>query len=238
MIANLSKIRSFRPSARYLLHGDRKRPDAGTRSDAETRSAAGERSPAEEPTRVLWTASYGGASDDVMTAAVEMEDLGRYNPRVQVPGYHLVLSFDPEDEVGRAEMLYVRDQIHEALEFPDLMSVVVAHGDAYYPHWHELICRVDYWSGTAVDPSFPYVTIERRLREVEREMGLRETPGRHGRLPGQSGPDGRFRPKFDTRWLGAEDRAAARSALRTARSWAELEERLSHRNLADRKSVV
>jgi len=204
MIAHLSTTTSFERTARYL--------------------AVGNSTPA--PDRVLWVEPYGGASPDLMTAASEMEDLSRYNGTVKVPGYHLILSFDPEDAVGKQEMLYVRDQIHDALGFPDLMSTVVAHGDAYYPHWHELICRVDYWTGRAVDPSFPYHTIERRLREVERELGLRETPGRHGRLPDQT-----FQRKFDWTWLSTEDKQCVRAALRDATSWRDLEGRLAKRNL-------
>lgn len=204
MIAHLSTTTSFERTARYLAVGNS----------------------APTPDRVLWVEPYGGASPDLLTAASEMEELSRYSGNVEVPGYHLILSFDPEDEVGKQEMLYVRDQIHDALGFPDLMSTVVAHGDAYYPHWHELICRVDYWTGRVVDPSFPYHTIEQRLREVERELGLRETPGRHGRLPDQT-----FQRKFDWTWLSTEDKQCVRAALREATSWRDLEERLAKRNL-------
>lgn len=214
MIAHISGTSSFARTATYLEkgHGD----------------------PA--PNRVLWVEPRGGASRDLLTAAGDMEDLAQYSSNVETPGYHLILAFDPDDEVGKEEMLYVREQVHDALGFQGLMSTVVSHGDAYYPHFHELICRVDYWTGTAVDPSFPYYKIEQRLRELERKMGLRETPGRHGRLPDQE-----FRRKYDWTWLSKEDKRYARAALRGSTSWKDLETRLSRRNLGlrlDRNNLI
>ena len=51
----------------------------------------------------------------------------------------------------------------EAFGLADRLSVMVVHGDADSLYWHELICRVDVENGKAMDPSFPYVMIERQL---------------------------------------------------------------------------
>ena len=51
----------------------------------------------------------------------------------------------------------------EALGLADRLSVIGVYGDAYSPNRHELICRVDVGNGKAMDPSFPYVMIERQL---------------------------------------------------------------------------
>lgn len=188
------------------------------------------------PDRVLWVEPRGGASPDLDEAASEMEDVARYSGRVETPGIHLTVAFDPDDRVGKEEMVAVADEVKRAMGLGELMSVIVAHGDAYYPHFHEMICRVDYWTGKAATPRFPYYHVEKRLRELERSMGLAETPGKHGRLEGQT-----FERKHDGRWLSAEERKYVRAALRSSGSWGDLEGRLSARGLGiriDRHNLI
>ena len=222
MIGHVSTGRSFAGLARYLALGSGPEPDPG---------------------RVAWVETRNLLARSVRAAAAEMADEALLAERVRRPVYHLIVSFDPDDDVDRPLMVAVADRVLGDFGLGEHQAVLVAHGDTPYAHVHLMVNRVSWRTGTACRTAFDYRRMERALRELERELGLRETPGKHYRLEGPArgtrspeppplgAPGGR---------LTRAERAHARRALRTSRSWAELEGALVRHGmgLAERRGAL
>lgn len=216
MIATTSSGRRFAALARYLLHG---------RSGKATE-------------RVAWTAGRNLGLDDPELAAVLMQATADQNPRVEVPVYHLTINFDPNDPVTPAEMQAVADRVLRDLGLAEHQALMVAHQDRAHPHVHVMVNRVHPETGVAWERWQDRPRIERTLRELERELGLREVAGRLYQLDGQEPPEpalltsGERRQAERTGEPAFPDRVRAHLAeLRTAGSWAELKEALAAHGL-------
>lgn len=216
MIATTSSGRRFAVLARYLLRG---------RSGEETE-------------RVAWTAGRNLGLDDPELAALLMQATADDNPRVEVPVYHLTINFDPNDPVTPAEMQAVADRVLRDLGLAEHQALMVAHQDRAHPHVHVMVNRVHPETGVAWERWQDRPRIERTLRELERELGLREVAGRLYQLDGQQPPQpalltsGERRQAERTGEPAFPDRVRAHlPELRAARSWTELEERLAAHEL-------
>src|SRR5712692_427914 len=111
---------------------------------------------------------------------------------------------------------------------------MVAHQDRAHPHVHIMVNRVNPKTGLAWDRWQDQPQIQRTLRELERELGLREVAGRLYQLDGQEPPEravltsGERRQAERTGDPAFPDRVCAHlPELRAARSWDELEKTLS-----------
>ncbi|MGZ3570758.1 MAG: relaxase/mobilization nuclease domain-containing protein, partial [Gemmatimonadaceae bacterium] len=93
MIAKTSSGRRFGPLADYLVHG---------RSGIET-------------DRVAWTASRNLGTDEPELAAALMQATARQSAMVQVPVYHLTISFDHHDRVSPDQMQAIADKVLQDL---------------------------------------------------------------------------------------------------------------------------
>jgi len=216
VIATTSSGRRFAVLAHYLLRG---------RSGEETE-------------RVAWTAGRNLGLDDPELAAVLMQATADDNPRVEVPVYHLTINFDPNDPVTPAEMQAVADRVLRDLGLAEHQALMVAHQDRAHPHVHVMVNRVHPETGVAWERWQDRPRIERTLRELERELGLREVAGRLYQLEGQEPPEparltsGERRQAERTGEPAFPDRVRTHLAeLRAARSWAELEEALAAHGL-------
>ncbi len=216
MIATTSSGRRFAALARYLLRG---------RSGEETE-------------RVAWTAGRNLGLDDPELAAVLMQATADQNPRVEAPVYHLTVNFDPTDPVTPAEMQAVADRVLRDLGLADHQALMVAHQDRAHPHVHVMVNRVHPETGVAWERWQDRPRIERTLRELERELGLREVAGRLYQLDGQEPPEparltsGERRQAERTGEPAFPDRVRAHlPELRVARSWGELEKTLATHGL-------
>jgi hypothetical protein len=156
MIAVSSSGKSFRALAAYLATG---------------RSG-------EEQERVAWTASRNLPTGDPELAATFMRATAAQSDRVEKPVYHVVLSFDPNDGVDRTAMERVADRVLERLGLAEHQGVIVAHRDRAHSHLHLLVNRVHPETGKAWERWKDQPVIQQVLREEERELGLREVPGR------------------------------------------------------------
>jgi len=211
VIATTSSGRRFAVLARYLLRG---------------RSG-------EETARVAWTAGRNLGLDDAGLSAVLMQAIADENPRVEVPVYHLTINFDPNDPVTPTEMQAVADRVLRDLGLAEHQALMVAHQDRAHPHVHVMVNRVHPETGVAWERWQDRPRIERTLRELEREFGLREVAGRLYQLDGQELPEpalltsGERRHAERTGEPAFPDRVRAHlPELRAARSWTELDERL------------
>jgi len=198
VIAETSSGRRFGPLADYLVHG---------RSGVETN-------------RVAWTASRNLGTDEPELAAALMTATARQSAMVQVPVYHLTISFDQHDQVTPAQMQAVADRVLQDLGLAEYQTLMVAHRDRAHAHLHVMVNRIHPETGVAWERWQDRPIIERALREQERKFGLREVPGR---LDQQSERDdnGVFRDRV--RALLPEARATG--------SWEELEARLAAHGL-------
>lgn len=203
MIANTSSGRRFGPLATYLAYG---------RSGVDTE-------------RVAWTAGRNLGTDDPELAAPLMQATARQSVLVRAPVYHLTISFDRDDPVTPAQMQAVADRVLNDLGLGEHQALMVAHRDRAHPHVHVMVNRVHPETGVAWERWQDRPKIERTLRAIERELGLREVAGHlyqsETKVPPQRARDA----GFDERVRGHLPE------LRAARSWEELEARLAARGL-------
>lgn len=192
------------------------------------------------PDRVEWIEARNLPTNDPHTASLLMRATAAQSVRVQKPVYHIALSFDPDDGVDRAAMVRVADRLLNDLGLDEHQALIVAHGDTRHAHVHLMINRVHPETFRAWDHRHDYARIERSLREQESEMALRAVPGHHFRLEGQQRPDrsnaltaGQLYKWERTGELPFDNlvRATVRQDAVTARSWSELEARLSEKGL-------
>jgi hypothetical protein len=157
MIGKASTATSFGDLARYLEAGHR-----GT-----------------EPERVAWRAARNLPTDDPRLAAAFMQAEASANGRVERPVYHLVIAFDSTDRPTPPTMTGVAERVLADLGLADHQALLVAHRDTAHPHVHLMVNRVHPGTGRAWDTRDDYARVERALRGLERELGLRAVPGRH-----------------------------------------------------------
>ena len=216
MIATTSSGRRFGVLASYLMQG---------RDGADTE-------------RVAWTVGRNLGTDDPELAAALMQATANGNARVEVPVYHLTVSFDPTDAVSPERMQQVADRVLAELGLTEHQALMVAHRDRVHPHVHCMVNRVHPETERDWERWQDRPQIERTLRELERELGLREVPGRLYQLEGQTPPEralltnGERRQAERTGELAFPDRVRAHlDNLRAARSWDGLTEILTEHGL-------
>src|SRR5712692_4017804 len=119
---------------------------------------------------------------------------------------------------------------------------MVAHQDRAHPHVHIMVNRVNPKTGLAWDRWQDQPQIQRTLRELERELGLREVAGRLYQLDGQEPPERAVLTSGERRQAERSgdpafpDRVRAHlPELRAARSWEELEATLARHGLRLRR---
>ncbi len=127
------------------------------------------------------------------------------------------------------------DAVLRDLGLEEYQAFLVAHNDTAHPHVHMMINRVHPETGRAWSTSHDYRRIERTLRGLEAEWGLRRVPGHHAREPGHERPDRSRSPgtqalrrarRTGERPFALEVRRRVGDDLARARSWQELEQAL------------
>jgi hypothetical protein len=217
VIAKVTQGRGFQGLQAYLLAG----------KDGQARD------------RVAWIASRNLPSDDPELAARVMRATARESTRVEKPVYHLTISLPPDQQLEQAEILAVANRTLEDLGLQEHQVLIVAHDDTEHQHVHLMINRVHPETGRAWHPGHDYARIEKSLRQQERELELREVPGRHYTLPDQerhrgielSSGDRRFTDRTSERPFAEHVREVARPDMREAKAWEELHRRLGEYGL-------
>ena len=216
MIANTSSGKRFGPLASYLVAGR-----SGTETD-----------------RVAWTSGRNLGTDDPALAAPLMQATARHSALVQVPVYHLTISFDHQDRVTPQQMQVVADRVLRDLGLAEHQALMVAHKDRQHAHVHVMVNRIHPDTGIAWERWQDRPKIERALREEERVLGLRQVAGRLHQIDGPDSP-GRAANSPDAR-RQADQRAdaalvervrAALPEMRVALSWEDLTARLTEHGL-------
>lgn len=190
--------------------------------------------------RVGWTSVRNLGFPDPRLAALQMEATAAQNYRVQKPVYHLSLNAPPLEHFSREEWEEMADRVLKDLGLSEHQALLVAHTDRAHEHVHLMINRVHPESLKAWSNSHDYARIEKSLRHLERDLGLREVAGHHHQLPGQQRPNrdqgltsGETQEQLRTGrapWTD-EVRLAVYRDLRDAESWGDLEARLGKHGL-------
>ena len=180
---------------------------------------------------------------DPEQVAEEMRDAASLSNRVEKPVYHLSLTFPVEDETTQEERLEVMEEVLEDLGLEGHQALIVEHQDMEHPHVHAMVNRVqheplaeDY--GKAWSNSNDWQRIERSLRQIEKEREWREVAGYHARPEGAekpspaptSGEIQRYKRTGDLPFGDVVEEVAGHH-FEEARSWDELEDRLSEHGI-------
>lgn len=139
--------------------------------------------------RVAWTEARWMIGTDPKEIAREMEAAAGQSSRVEKPVYHISLSFDPADAPTREQMREAAGEVLKDLGLAEHQAFLVAHQDKGHPHVHIMVNRVHPETGKAQPVRYDYAQVERTLRRLEREWGLRRVPGHHAREPETAPPD-------------------------------------------------
>ncbi|HZS59738.1 MAG TPA: relaxase/mobilization nuclease domain-containing protein [Gemmatimonadaceae bacterium] len=189
--------------------------------------------------RVDWIASRNLCGiDDPEIAGRLMEATAEQSLRIQKPVYHVSIAFNPSDPVTRPRMELVADRVLDNLGLRDHQAMFVAHRDREHAHVHIVVNRVHPETGVAWERWQDYPRIERTLRGMERELGLREVPGRLYRAPGHELPEraletsGERHARERTHEVSFREKVHQHvPELRQAQSWEDLADRLADRGL-------
>jgi hypothetical protein len=187
--------------------------------------------------RVGWVSSRNLAHDDPEYAAVQMRATAEQNHRVEQPVYHLSLNAAPGEHLSREQWEQVADRVLKDLGLEDHQALIVAHTDRPHEHVHVMVNRVSPETLKTWSNSHDYARIERSLRHIERERGLREVPGHHYRLereqqapdrsPGLTSGEVQQRQRTGQEPFAEQARFRLYNDFKEAGSWADLEERLA-----------
>ena len=219
MIANVNLGRGFSGLLTYLMRGKR----------------------GDNPERVEWTTTRGLPTDDPNLVAVLMDATASQNRRVEKPAYHVSISLDRGESLDRAGFERVADRTLRDLGLHQHQALIVAHNDTEHLHIHLMVNRVHPEHGRAWHNSHDFARIERSLRQQERELGLREVPGRHFALvdqermvgPSRAMPEGALQVARRTGRPSFVElaRQIARPELHRSGSWDSLHRRLGELGL-------
>ncbi len=142
--------------------------------------------------RVTWMEGRNVISDENLQAAArEMNLIATASSRVRRPVFHMSISWAPDDDPSRNQMMEVSDRVLAKLNLQEHQTMLVAHGDEHYAHVHTIANRVHPITKRPRTLGFFYQDVQEILRKAEREMNFRETPGHYYQLPGQTPPDRR-----------------------------------------------
>ncbi|MFN8973031.1 MAG: AAA family ATPase [Alphaproteobacteria bacterium] len=196
-----------------------------------------------EEERVAWIhADDDFLGDDPKTISHFMESHAAQNPRVKQSGYHLILSFAPEDSPSKEQQIAAARKVMESIGLKNNHYVMVAHRDKDYDHVHIIVNRVGRDLKTW-DTKWDYVKIEVAIRQVEVEYNLRRVMGKWGGIDGVRLPfvndnftdEERKQLAKTDKEVVAQLKELMQESVRSAFSWAELHTSLKEAGLAIQK---
>lgn len=129
-----------------------------------------------DPEKQQWTDSrnlLGTRPSDV----IQEMDIVATRSRATDPVYHISVSWNPNDDPSKFDMLEVADRVLKELKLERNQTLIASHKDTGHPHVHMAINRVDPETFKAVDRWNDMRRVEEVLRQIEKEKGWQETPG-------------------------------------------------------------
>src|SRR5690625_373319 len=133
--------------------------------------------------KIEWAETRNTAPGDMDVAVKEMEHTAKAS-RAKKPVYHVSISWHPDDQPTKAQMIQVADRYLDHMGLKDHQAAIVSHKDSKHPHIHLMINRVHPTTGRAWDRWQDYKKMESFCRLMEKEYGWKHVPGKHsGRDP-------------------------------------------------------
>lgn len=132
----------------------------------------------DRPERVEWAEARNLPTTDPDLYPAMMRATARLSRRVQDPVFHFSVSWPKEEQLERRAMANVADRALFDLGLSEHQSVIVCHNDTEHPHLHVMVNRVHPETGKAWAKWRYKTRLERSLKTQEKELGLREVPGR------------------------------------------------------------
>lgn len=159
-----AKGSSFKGAAAYLLH-DKDHADTSERlAWTETRNLA-----VNDPD-LAWRIMAATALDQArLKENAGVKSTGRKSDKHVL---HLTLSWHPEQEPDRAEMVRAADGALAALGAEDRQTMIIAHSDEEHPHIHLLINRVSPEDGRHLSSSKEKLKLSEWAQAYEQETGI------------------------------------------------------------------
>lgn len=172
-----------------------------------------------------------------------MADTAALNTSIRATAVlHYVVGLPPEEKHKATPEFWraVGPRILDTLDMREHQALFVVHEDAGHPHMHVVINRVHPTTYKAVSPFQDMVVLEKLMRQIEKQRGLRKVTGRlinpatgkrytaaeikAGERPGKRKPRAAM---AEVRRL-AQDRLKADKPFTHAASWTDLEQRLAN----------
>ncbi|AVF03754.1 MULTISPECIES: relaxase/mobilization nuclease domain-containing protein [Devosia] len=145
--------------------------------------------------------------------------------RAKKPIAHITVSYAPTDRVNFAKMEEDAQRVLAALSAEGAQAFMVVHNDKHYPHFHLVVNRVGI-EGRCISDANTKRKIEKTLRRIEYERGLRPVSGRLADVPNPTSPGIRFKSARAARRGYVLPPSEVVQAMREARSRRELDVRL------------
>lgn len=251
MVPRLTKGgQSFKGAALYYLHdkrldGEKVRLTADRVSWSETRNL-----PTTDPQRAWRMMADTASQQAALKSAAGLEQTGR---KLEKPVFAYSLSWHPEENPDRAEMLRAVDASLKALGLEHHQALITAHHDEPHPHVHILLNRVSPIDGRAATLSNSKLALSRWAEAYEKEQGkircdervknnaARDQMAEFNRNAGNDQPGIQLPKEANDDRKSGEARRKASDAARTnpRRAKALREEQLAKdRDLARRSSMI
>lgn len=98
--------------------------------------------------------------------------------KLEKPVYTFSLSWAPEEDISKEEMIAAMKDSLKALRMDDREVLLVAHSDTQCPHIHAIVNRVHPENGKAASTSKDHLILSRWAQAYEREQGKIRVPAR------------------------------------------------------------
>ena len=154
-----------------------------------------------EKGQFLFTQNLLNTEDPGLIAASMRACASQADARCKKPVYHLILSWDPQDEVTREQMAEVGKRVLKELGLEEYQAVAGEHSDKPHPHVHIVVNRVHPEDGVW-NLKGDWKVIEQGLRKIEVEFGWRQVEGNLSIQPGHELPPrgpGEIRVEYEER---------------------------------------
>jgi hypothetical protein len=103
----------------------------------------------------------------------QIKDVRVLNRRIETPVWHTSISFDPQDQVTKDQLVEISDEFARKFNLENNQYIVVQHFDTNHPHVHIIANRVGF-NGKANSTSLNYKKMAELNRLLEKKYGFKE----------------------------------------------------------------